>query len=343
MVKTAFAIVFLIVHLVLAGPSGDRADELIAAAKKGDADMVEALLAKGANVNAKNEYGATALTFAADKGHLAVIKVLLQNKADVNIRDTFYKATPLDWAFMRKHVDVIKVLVEAGASGAEAGLRSAAAAGQRDVVQAILDTNKLKEADLTKALAATPEKHAAIAEMLNKAGAKAAAKTDVVVDAKTLASYVGTYRGERDAEYKVTMADGKLALRFGAGGSLSIKAIDKTSFVTADSDTTITFDSAGEGKATSFTLKTASTKAIFKRVADAKESTPALAKVEDPGGVVTTSLNWPSFRGRHASGIADGQFPPLTWDAAKKHNIREDSDPWLGIIVSGRVGGSHLR
>ena len=116
--KAVLAIVVVFADLAVAGQTRDYGDDLIAAAKQGDADVVKALLAKGANVNSKNSYGATALTFAADKGHLAVTKLLLQNKADVNVQDTFYKATPLDWAVMRKHVDIVKALVAAGATGA---------------------------------------------------------------------------------------------------------------------------------------------------------------------------------------------------------------------------------
>jgi len=47
-----------------------------------------------------------------------------------------------------------------------------------------------------------------------------------------------------------------------------------------------------------------------------------VAKVEDKGGLVKAPMNWPSFRGPNASGVADGQFPPLAWDAEKNKNIR---------------------
>jgi len=30
---------------------------------------------------------------------------------------------------------------------------------------------------------------------------------------------------------------------------------------------------------------------------------------------------WPSFRGEHASGIADGQGPPLSWDGAEGRSV----------------------
>ena len=51
-------------------------EELWAAARAGDPARVTAALDKGADVNAKTRYGATALTFAADKGHIEVVKLL---------------------------------------------------------------------------------------------------------------------------------------------------------------------------------------------------------------------------------------------------------------------------
>src|SRR6059036_2295307 len=98
------------------------ADDWFAAARKGDAVAVKALLSKGADVNAKSDYGATALSFAADKGHVEVVKLLLAHKADVNVKDTFYKATPLTWAIGKGHVQIVKLLVEAGAEEADPAL-----------------------------------------------------------------------------------------------------------------------------------------------------------------------------------------------------------------------------
>src|SRR5262249_50285830 len=117
MLRTATTLLVLIGLLGLSARAGDLDEGLLAAAKKVDADTFKALLAKGPDVNAKNAYGATALSFAADKGHLAVVKVLLEHKADVNVKDSFYKSTPLNWAMARRHVDIIKALVKAGATG----------------------------------------------------------------------------------------------------------------------------------------------------------------------------------------------------------------------------------
>jgi hypothetical protein len=77
------AALLLFASLALTGRAADLGADLLAAAKQRDAAAVQALLAKGADVNAKSSYGATSLSFAANKGHLAVVKVLLQHKADV--------------------------------------------------------------------------------------------------------------------------------------------------------------------------------------------------------------------------------------------------------------------
>ena len=62
------------------------------AAACGHLAMVQALLAKGAEVNAKTPGGWTALMNAAEGGHLAVVQALLDKGADVNAK------TPNGWS-----------------------------------------------------------------------------------------------------------------------------------------------------------------------------------------------------------------------------------------------------
>jgi outer membrane protein assembly factor BamB len=320
MLRTASPLLLVIALSTVTARADEAGDELLAAARKGDAEAVKRLLAKGADVNAKNAYGATALSFAADAGHVAVIKVLLQHKADVNLKDTFYKAAPLDWAVMRSHAEVVGALVQAGAAGADDALKSAAAAGRTAVVQAILDQAKLKEETLSKALAATPARHTAVAELLKKAGAKAATTAEVTVPPELLASYAGTYRTDRDLDIKIAVAGGKLTAQFGSGAASPLVATDKASFEMAGGST-LTFR-RDKDKVNEATLKFGTTEMALRRVEAAAKTAPSAAKIEDKGGVVRAPLNWPSFRGPGATGVADGQFPPLTWDAATGANIR---------------------
>jgi outer membrane protein assembly factor BamB len=318
--------------------AGWLAAELLAAARKGDAAAVGALLARGADVNAKNAYGATALSFAADKGRLEVVQILLKHKADVNAKDTFYKATPLDWALMNHHAAVAGALIEAGAAGAGAALRGAAAQGQVELVRAILGKARLKEDDLTKALAATPDRHAAVVKLLVKAGAKRP-KAGVAVGADVLAAYAGAYQGAVDL--KIEVDNGKLTARFAGAAATTLLARDKSSFESADGAYTITFRREKD-KVAGLTVKLGKTELAFRRGDPSKGAGPAVAAVEDKGGVVKVPLNWPSFRGPNASGVADGQFPPTTWDGPKNRNVRWKTPiPGLGhscpVVWQGRV------
>src|SRR5260370_42106549 len=120
MAKNLVGLVLFVLLLVPKTFAGDAKEDLWTSAKKGDPKAVEALLAKGLDVNAKTDYGATALHYAADKGHAEVVKILLKHKANVNAKDTFYTATPITWAQMHENWEIVKLLVESGADGAAA-------------------------------------------------------------------------------------------------------------------------------------------------------------------------------------------------------------------------------
>jgi acylaminoacyl-peptidase len=296
-------------------------EELLAAAKRGDAAAVKSLLARGADVNARSSYGVTALASAADKGHLDVVKLLLEHRADVNTKDTFYNVSPLEWSLMHQRLDVVKLLVEAGAAGAANALPMAAARGNVELVRVILVRAKPNESTLTSALAATPSNQTEIADLLKKAGAKPPApKTEATVERELLAAYPGTYRTDNGVEVKITLADGKLTAQFGSGAASKLSAIDKTSFK-SDDGTTLTFRREND-KVASLGLKGDKLDMSLRRVEQSREPAPGQPRIEDKGGVVKVPLNWSSFRGPHASGVADGQFPPLSWDVEKKQNVR---------------------
>ncbi len=54
----------------------------MAAAKRGQTDIVQALLEAGADINAKDKYGkTTALMFAAANGHTDVVELLKKARA----------------------------------------------------------------------------------------------------------------------------------------------------------------------------------------------------------------------------------------------------------------------
>src|SRR5215510_6897105 len=97
----------------------NQTDEFLTAARKSDVAAVKAMLDKGIDVNVKNHYGATALSYACDRGNVEMVKLLIERGADVNVQDTFYRATPLTWAADKGYVEIVKLLLDKGAKTKE--------------------------------------------------------------------------------------------------------------------------------------------------------------------------------------------------------------------------------
>ncbi|MBR5609337.1 MAG: ankyrin repeat domain-containing protein [Elusimicrobiaceae bacterium] len=79
-----------------------------------NAPIARILLSAGANVNAKDDFGNTALLAACDKDKNGVIKVLLAAGANVNAKDSNGNTPLLEACFWGKK-DAVKVLLAAGA------------------------------------------------------------------------------------------------------------------------------------------------------------------------------------------------------------------------------------
>ena len=88
-------------------------NKFIAAAKNGDIKNVRELLANGADVDAKDKDGETALHWAACSGKVDIATFLIENGADVDAKSNYGK-TALHWAAFFGHVDVAKILIENG-------------------------------------------------------------------------------------------------------------------------------------------------------------------------------------------------------------------------------------
>ncbi|CZR56859.1 uncharacterized protein PAC_06748 [Phialocephala subalpina] len=86
------------------------------AAAHGHEAVVKLLLEKGAELETKDEYygSRTPLSWAAEDGHEAVVKLLLEKGAELETKDD-YGRTPLSWAAEDGHEAVVKLLLEKGA------------------------------------------------------------------------------------------------------------------------------------------------------------------------------------------------------------------------------------
>ncbi|MBM3770486.1 MAG: hypothetical protein FJW27_04195 [Acidimicrobiia bacterium] len=64
------------------------------------------------------------------------------------------------------------------------------------------------------------------------------------------------------------------------------------------------------------------TPTLYRRVGAQPEASPLLERELASIRPTRPPLNWPSFRGPNASGIADGQAPPVAWDEERRINVR---------------------
>ena len=241
-------------------------DQLFEAVRKGDVAAVTAALDHGADVNAKFRYGTTALFKAAERGNAEITKILLDRGADTKVKDTFYGATAMSWAIDGKHVQVVRLLLEKNADEIEDVLLKGVREADADMLKVALDRGGIPPESLTAALAmsSADEKNAAVTEMLKKAGAK----PPMQVDAATLQTYVGKYKGDAGPEVTMIVKDGKLFVG-GFGRELQpLFAIDNTMFRPVNfGGITLTFNSEG-GKVTSMTLKQGTTVNQMKRTGE---------------------------------------------------------------------------
>ena len=106
--------------LIAARASVDVANDygitpLLEASKTGDAAMMELLLQAGANPSLAHPEGQTPLLAAARSGSVPAVRLLLARGVDVNAAETYQQTTALMWAAAENHLDVVDLLIEAGA------------------------------------------------------------------------------------------------------------------------------------------------------------------------------------------------------------------------------------
>jgi uncharacterized protein len=106
----------------VAGWSNDQADIInnafVYACMHNQIDAARFLLEKGAQVNAIPpgfDYSGTGLHYAALNGHRAVVKFLIEQGADVKVKDTKVGSTPAGWADYGGHPEIKSYLEQIAA------------------------------------------------------------------------------------------------------------------------------------------------------------------------------------------------------------------------------------
>ena len=122
---------------------------LIQAAERGDAALVQQLLREGADLNGRDARGRTPIMAATHANKPAIVKILIQAGADINLQDEI-KDNPFLYAGAEGLLDVLKLLIDAGADtritnrfGGTA-LIPAAERGHVEVVEELLPRTDVK-------------------------------------------------------------------------------------------------------------------------------------------------------------------------------------------------------
>jgi outer membrane protein assembly factor BamB len=305
---------------------GESSKQLWQAARTGDNKAVKALLAQGAGVNARNDFGATALWFAAYMGQVDTVALLLKHKADPNTMDGVWGMTPLQLATALEKPDaavkMIKDLLAAGADP-DAGLMDALPGGRNEIVRAILDSAKHKPHTLGAALLLTPAKNLETVKMLKAAGAKTLPAVPAAALNK-LKDYEGEYETHNGMKLTVALRDGQLTASSAYGDSYVLAGSSDTLPAIGYAYVSFAFDRDRGGKVIRATRRRGTLELPFERLAGLGRADLAPrgpAPLDEPV-VVIAPKPWPSFRGAGAAGVADGQHPPTSWDVKKGTNIR---------------------
>lgn len=212
--------------------AGTPEDDLLDAVRKGDAAAVKQLLDGGVPVDSKYRYDRTPLSFAADRGQLDIVTLLLERGANPDAQDTFYNNTPLAWAAYKGHTDVALALIARSRKSPATAARAAMFGNQAATFDAILGTGKVSARDQSYLLQAAEKSLAApMVEKLRARGAQLPPPADKRVDPAVLARYAGRYRNEADEknEFTLSVADGILVGEMD-GRSAPLGAIDPIHF-----------------------------------------------------------------------------------------------------------------
>jgi len=172
-------------------PLGSHDTKFMEAVQHGDRDIVKLLLKKGADVNAADKFGKTALMMASEKGYKEIMEMLLAKGADVNAKGKPGK-TALMIATENGYEQVVKLLLAKGADVqaqevlGNTALMMAFEKGYKEIMEMLLakgaDVNKKNYFNETALIMAANNGYKEIMEKLLAKGADVNAKNK---DSKT--------------------------------------------------------------------------------------------------------------------------------------------------------------
>ena len=325
-------------------------EKLLKAARTGDIKTLQELLDQKTDVNFKNRYGQTALGFAVDANSLAAVTLLLDRGADPNVKDSFYNSTVLGWAIYKKNTaiisalinhganikdeedvmgavymgltEIVKLMLDKGAPGAGKALMTAIGNHDTAMVALTMDYNLKNDTVLSEALVyATAMKNQLFIDRLTGAGAKMPPEQPQTFSGKADETLAGSYNAGEMSKAELTVTDGVLSASFDGSPPYLLKQLSDTTFQFKDYPTISLTVQRTAGKVTGITLVQPERSSVYLKAMEKPASKP-VAPVEEDLARAVKQQNWPAFRGEGNAGTADGQHPPVRWDAVKDNNMR---------------------
>ncbi len=315
----------------------DPGEALRDAAFAGDLGRVRALLEAGTPVDAAARYGQTALFFAAEKGHLEVVRLLVDRGADINARNRFFQASALSMALEGGHLPVARFLLERGADDRPSALAAAVEGDDLELARLALAGPGVEPLDLAAArrAAAKQKKSAPLQAMLATATAIRPLRATFAVSPERLRNFAGHYRASDGGEAVVAIEGEGLRIEGGGGPPVTVGAVGEDRFASPRGDVGVRFGGRGglvewaevnrEGEISRLSVPTADPAPL--RVVEATDRAAVSPGEPRP---------WPQFRGPRASGVGDGQGAPLAWSVARGENVRYRT-PIPGIGLSSPI------
>jgi outer membrane protein assembly factor BamB len=337
MPRFALCLLALLAFLLTAtaASADDPGEALREAARAGDVARIEALLAAGTPVDAPLRYGQTPLYFAAEKGHLAAARLLLDRGADVNARDRFFGASVLDMALAGRHVELARLLLARGAEDAASALGAAIELQDVELAKAALATGKIEPLDLAAARRAVGQGTTPLHELLATATATPRVRPPYQPPAERLAASAGRYRTGNGEEVTVAVRGTSLAVTLPGQPEIVLNPAAEDRFDSADGNLSMVF--AGRAGLIEWAQINRGGE-LLQLGAVTADPTPlrTAAAAPAPEAARGPARPWPQFRGPQASGIGDGQGAPAAWNVASGEGVRWKT-PIPGIGLSSPI------
>ncbi len=333
-VLAAGLVLFQVLALLPAALVAQSDEALREAARQGDLSAVHRALTAGADLEAGDRYGATALFLAARAGHTEVVRLLAERGASVNAAESFYDSRPLETALGNGDLDMARLLLELGAESREGALAFAVRSSDLDLARAVIDAGPINESTVSRL---RDQNDGPLTSLLETARTRPDPPVPTLSTAE-LDRLVGHFEGwASDTSARATRRGDKLWLSLDGGAPVELKVVEgglagmaEVTFRPA-SDEALAIEASFWGRfglveGIYLMVPGTETEMLRRSVAEPIDAVDRRARVASERvawqAKTRHTRNWAGFRGNDGDGIGDGTPTPTTWNIKTGENVR---------------------